>query len=161
MYINLKKNKSITKIKEEVSSEEVSVSLNFFKNKFIKKDKEYFSIFYIYVKPSIRGFFVNILDYKGKVLNLYTTGKFGFKKASRYNRESLRALIIQVYTFFKKLPLSSFKFYIILKGFNKRRSLFIRMLIKSLYVFRHFFVAIVELTDLPYNGCRPKKLRRK
>ena len=52
MYINLKKNKSIIKIKEEVSSEEVSVSLNFFKNKFIKKDKEYFSIFYIYVKPS-------------------------------------------------------------------------------------------------------------
>ena len=113
----------------------------------------------LYIKTSLRGFHINISDDSGKVLKMFSTGKLGYRKAQRYNQVSLRALSQEVLAFIKQIKNKSFKINIFLKGFGPKRSKFIRFFIKS--YLRRSILSIVDLSDLPYNGCRPKKLRRK
>lgn len=118
--------------------------------------------FYIlYVKSSLRGFHINISNSSGKVLKVFSTGKLGYKKAQRYNPFSLLALVNEVLAFLKKTIKikKNFKISIVLKGFSSKRNRFIKRFLKSFL--KKSIVSIIDLTDLPYNGCRPKKLRRK
>jgi ribosomal protein S11 len=165
MYLKLLKEKkfNIYDTKKKEVLDDFSAKLNFnLQKKNLKKKKNF--IFYIYITTSVRGFYVNILNFQGKVLKQFTSGKSGYKKALRYNLVSLRTLLNEVRFFFINFNLKdtrSLRLYIILKGFNTRRNGFVRGLVRALFQFRRSIVSIIDLTDLPYNGCRSKKLRRK
>ena len=156
MYLKLLKNKDyLNKNNIEVKNGAVYNIVQ--KNRLKKK------IIHIYVTTSIRGFYINILNSKGEVLKHLTAGKVGYKKALRYNLVSLQTLINEVFIFLKNLNLGYRKLciFIILKGFNTRRNKFVRTLVKALSPFKRSIISITDITGLPYNGCRPKKLRRK
>jgi small subunit ribosomal protein S11 len=154
MYLKLLKDK------ENINNIFIKYNNNNFQKKKINNKK---FIFYIYITCSVRGFYINILDYKGFVLKHFTSGKLGYKKALRYNLIGLKSLLDEVRFFFNNLNLKqkNLQIFIILKGFNNRRNSFIRSLIRSLFKYKKSIVSIIDFTDLPYNGCRPKKLRRK
>jgi ribosomal protein S11 len=182
--------------------------------------------FILYIRSSLRGFHVNISNKRGKVLQMFSLGQLGFKKASRYNAFSLRALFQKIlgslkklknFSYVQRIPVfqsklfpyikvirflyikkakssetnillkevfrvtkkSSFrwnsrrvlrfkfikkfkkvKISIFLKGFGPKRNRLVRFFIRSRRI-RKYIASIVDLSDLPHNGCRPKKLRRK
>mgnify|MGYP005994568877 CR=1 FL=1 len=116
-------------------------------------------LYILYIKSTLRGFHINVSDSSGKVLKMFSAGQLGYKKAQRYNQVSLIALVQEVLSFFKSIRHSKFKVNIVLKGFSSKRNRFIKFFINSFLKKR--ISTITDLTDLPYNGCRPKKLRRK
>jgi ribosomal protein S11 len=89
---------------------------------------------------------------------MFSAGKLGYKKAQRYNQVSLLALVQEVLGYFQEIQ-SPFNVSIVLKGFSSKRNRFVRFFINSFL--KKQIISITDLTDLPYNGCRPKKLRRK
>lgn len=129
--------------------------------KFINKKKIQLTkgLYVLYIRGSIRGLHVNVSDLSGRVLKVFSLGLFGYSKAKRYNIISLRSLSQEVLAFLQKLNPVLQGLTIYLKGFNSKKSSIISFLLKSSLRFKIF--SIVDLSDLPYNGCRPKKLRRK
>lgn len=125
------------------------------KKKVAKKPK---TVLILYIKSTLRGFHINISDSSGKVLKMFSAGKLGYKKAQRYNQVSLLALVQEVLGYFQEIQ-SPFNVSIVLKGFSSKRNRFVRLFINSFL--KKQIISITDLTDLPYNGCRPKKLRRK
>lgn len=125
------------------------------KKKMAKKPK---TALILYIKSTLRGFHINISDSSGKVLKMFSAGKLGYKKAQRYNQVSLLALVQEVLGYFQEIQ-SPFNVSIVLKGFSSKRNRFVRFFINSFL--KKQIISITDLTDLPYNGCRPKKLRRK
>ena len=55
--------------------------------------------FILYIICSLRGVHINVSDYNGKVLKMFSTGKLGYKKAERYNSVSLNKLAREVLVF--------------------------------------------------------------
>ena len=90
---------------------------------------------------------------------MFSTGLLGYKKAQRYNQISLVSLSEEVLKFFKSNNNNKYRVNIVLKGFNSKRKRLVNLFFRSFL--NRSIVSIIDLTDLPYNGCRPKKLRRK
>lgn len=117
------------------------------------------SNFIIVIKSSLRGFHISISTDYGQVLKVYSAGLLGYKKAQRYNQESLNSLAREVLDFFQPLKKKDYTVSIVLKGFNSKRKRLVKLFVNSFLKKR--FISLIDMTDLPYNGCRPKKLRRK
>ena len=113
----------------------------------------------LYIRGSLRGLHINISNNHGKVLKMFSAGKLGFKKAQRHNQVSLQALSEEVLNFLQEVSPKLTKLSIVLKGFNVKRKKVIKFILKS--SIKSSVVSIIDLSDIPYNGCRPKKLRRK
>jgi len=124
----------------------------------LKMDPLKDSYYVLYIRSSLRGFHINVSDNNGRVLKMFSAGKLGYKKAQRYNQVSLLALGEEVLSFFKTLG-PKFKVNIVLKGFSSKRNRIVKFFIRSFL--KRSIISIIDLSDLPYNGCRPKKLRRK
>ena len=122
-------------------------------------------IFMLYIKSSLRGFHIHISTITGTVLKVFTLGKLGFKKALRYNRFSLVALVKEIFKEFEILRTiarkrkQKIKLHIILKNFNFKRQRLVRRFFKKFL--RKAILSVVDLSDFPYNGCRPKQAKRK
>lgn len=129
------------------------------------------SVFFIvYIVSSIRGIHINISDYNGKVLSTFSTGRLGLKKKDRYQFTSVYKMVQEVLIDLKNLKtdlLNDFnqkgnqspiqcKYVIFLKGFGFKRNRVARILVTRLKP-----ICVTDLSGLPHNGCRPKKLRRK
>jgi len=117
------------------------------------------SNFVIVIRSSLRGFHISISTGYGRVLKVFSSGLLGYKKAQRYNQESLISLSREVLEFFRPLSKQSYSVSIVLKGFNSRRKRLIKIFMNSFLKKR--FISLIDISDLPYNGCRPKKIRRK
>jgi ribosomal protein S11 len=116
--------------------------------------------FYVlYIKGSLRGLHINVSNNHGKVIKLFSAGKLGFKKAQRHNQVSLQVLTEEVIKFLQEISPKLTKLNIVLKGFSVKRKKVIKFILKS--SIKPFVASIIDLSDIPYNGCRPKKLRRK
>lgn len=113
----------------------------------------------LYIRGSFRGLHINVSNNHGKVIKMFSAGKLGFKKAQRHNQVSLELLIEEVIKFLEEISPKLTKLNIVLKGFSVKRKKVIRFILKS--SIKPFVVSIIDLSDIPYNGCRPKKLRRK
>jgi len=113
----------------------------------------------LYIRGSLRGLHINVSNNHGKVLKMFSAGKLGFKKAQRHNQVSLQALSEEVLNFLQEVSPKLTKLSIVLKGFNVKRKKVIKFILKS--SIKSSVVSIIDLSDIPYNGCRPKKLRRK
>jgi small subunit ribosomal protein S11 len=130
-----------------------------YKRKGLVISKSQNNLYNIYIKCSFRSFHINVSDSTGKVLKLLSSGQLGFEKAQRHNQISLQTLSNEIISFFSKKNKKSLKVNILLKGFSPKRNKLIRFFIRS--KIKKSIISIIDLSDLPYNGCRPKKLRRK
>ena len=146
----INKNKSLNKDKISI----IQKSLLNKKKKIVIKNS-----YVLYIRSSLRGFHINISTSSGKVLKVFSTGLLGYKKAQRYNQISLVSLSEEVLKFFKSNNNNKYRVNIVLKGFNSKRKRLVNLFFRSFL--NRSIVSIIDLTDLPYNGCRPKKLRRK
>lgn len=113
----------------------------------------------LYIKGSLRGIHINVSNNHGKVIKMFSAGKLGFKKAQRHNQVSLQVLTEEVIKFLEEISPKLTKLNIVLKGFSIKRKKVIKFILKS--SIKPFISSIIDLSDVPYNGCRPKKLRRK
>lgn len=116
-------------------------------------------LYIIYVKSSLRGLHINISDNYGRVIKMYTLGQLGYKKAQRYTSITLKSLGDEVILFFKELNNTKFRVNLVLKGFGLKRNKFVNLITRSFL--KKNIISIIDLSSLPYNGCRPKKLRRR
>jgi len=113
----------------------------------------------LYIRGSLRGIHMNVSNNHGKVIKMFSAGKLGFKKAQRHNQVSLQVLTEEVIKFLIEISPKLTKLNIVLKGFSVKRKKVIKFILKS--SIKPFVASIIDLSDVPYNGCRPKKLRRK
>ena len=109
----------------------------------------------VYIVSSIRSIHINISDENG-VLQTFSTGKLGYKKKDRYLLTSIYDLVQKVILVLRKFKRIKKKSFIVLKGFGFKRNRVAKIFIKYLKP-----DGVIDLSGLPYNGCRPKKLRRK
>ena len=114
------------------------------------------------IKCSMKTIHVNISDSNNKVIKTFTTGKGngGFKKAGRRKPAAFKYLCKEITAFISEVCLKKkrlFNFSIVLKGFNPKRIKVLRPILKKHYKRIGF---IRDLSSLPHNGCRPKKVRR-
>jgi len=122
-------------------------------------------LYYIYIKVTLRNFHINILDKNKKNLKHISSGKLGYKKADRYNMINLKLIAKEIFSFFEELNTNESKsdlcICLILNGFNSKRNRFVKSIINSSVKFKKTIISIIDITGLPHNGCRPKKIRRK
>lgn len=155
---NFYKNKNSLKNKNNIKFVDNKESKIFF-DPLLNKDKFYVKNLYIlYIRSSLRGFHINISTVNGRVIKMFSTGKLGYKKAQRYNQIGLSSLVEDVLKFFRELD-HKYRVNIVLKGYSPKRKRLVRLFFSSFL--KKSILSIIDLTDLPYNGCRPKKLRRK
>jgi len=140
------------KHKNKIKTSEVSED-----NGFLLNNK---GSYILYIKSSLRGMHINVSNNHGAVIKNFNAGKLGFKKALRYKQASLRALSQEIISVLESLDPKLVYLNIVLKGFGLKRTKFIKLLIKESKI-RPSIVSIIDLSEVPYNGCRPKKLRRK
>jgi ribosomal protein S11 len=141
---------------------EKRVRLGLKKQKKQKISKYYIDkgLYFLYIKSSLkRGLHINISNHRGKVLKIFTLGQFGYEKSQRYKQISFESLLEGILDFLENVNPELTKLCIFLKGFHFRRKKIIQFLLKS--SIRLSIISITDLSDIPYNGCRPKKLRRK
>jgi len=108
----------------------------------------------IYVSSSYNNTIVTLTNSRGQVLASKSAGAVGFKgtkKSTSFAASKVSEAIINVCA---KLALEKVEVFI--KGIGAGRESAVRTLVnKGLNV-----VAIRDITPIPHNGCRPKKIRR-
>ena len=77
----------------------------------------------------------------------------------------LKLISKEIFSFFEELDTNNLKsdlcICLILNGFNSKRNRFVKSVINSSVKFKKTIISIIDITGLPHNGCRPKKIRRK
>jgi hypothetical protein len=110
----------------------------------------------IVVKLTSTNVLISFTNIKGKILYCYSAGNVHFtgkqkKKSSNVIKFLLKHLIFRIFII-KDSPIA-LHFKNVKKGLQK-------LIINKIQ--DHFFIALIKTSDLhPYNGCRPKKIKRK
>lgn len=109
----------------------------------------------IYLKASQNNTIVTLADLKGKVQDVKSCGCLGFngkkKRSTKYAIESTLLAVAQ-----KAKERGWKKVAVYLNGFAKGRFYVLNCFKKS----QLRLSVIRDITPIPHNGCRPKKLRR-
>lgn len=107
-----------------------------------------------YIKASYNNTVLTVADENGDVLAWSTAGSLGFKgakKATPYAATKIAEVVIEK---LKKTGLSELSVFV--RGIGGGREAAIRAFAnKGLNI-----TSIKDVTPLPHNGCRPKKVRR-
>jgi hypothetical protein len=78
---------------------------------------------------------------------------------------NLKLISKEILSFFEELDTNNLKsdlcICLILNGFNSKRTRFVKSIINSSVKLKKAIISIIDITGLPHNGCRPKKIRRK
>lgn len=108
----------------------------------------------VYISSSYNNTIITLTDSKGQVLASKSAGSVGFKgtkKATSFAASRVAEAIINICN---KIALEKVEVFI--RGIGAGRESAIRTLVnKGLNV-----VLIKDVTPIPHNGCRPKKIRR-
>ena len=108
----------------------------------------------IYISSSYNNTLITLTDLGGNVLVWKSAGSIGFrgtKKATSFAASRVAEAIANVS---KKLGIE--KIHIFVKGIGSGRESAVR----SLAAHGLDIVSIKDVTPIPHNGCRPKKVRR-
>ena len=108
----------------------------------------------IYISSSYNNTLITLTDMGGNVLAWKTAGSIGFKgtkKATSFAASKVAEAIVNIS---KKLGIV--KIDIFVKGIGSGRESAVR----SLATHGLNIVSIKDITPIPHNGCRPKKVRR-
>jgi small subunit ribosomal protein S11 len=107
----------------------------------------------VYVSSSYNNTLVTLTDSKGQVLAWKSAGAVGFKgtkKATSFAASKATEALVNIC---KKMGIE--KIDVLIKGIGAGRESAVRTLVaQGLNV-----VSIKDVTPIPHNGCRPKKIR--
>jgi ribosomal protein S11 len=122
-------------------------------------------VFTLFIKSSLRGLHVNLSNKNFKTLRTFSLGKMGYKKAQRYSPLVIKEMVVKVLEFMaEELKLGDclkpFNLRIVINGSSTQLRRF------KMYLFQYDYIKentsiFLDITDIPYNGCRPRKSRRK
>lgn len=131
------------------------VSTKLFRNFSLKESSFNLGQGIIYFKASQNNTIITLTNLKGKVQSVRSCGCLGFqgkkKRSTKFAIESSLLAIIQ-----KAKESGWKKVAVYLNGFAKGRFYVLNCLKKS-----QLKLSIIrDITQIPHNGCRPKKLRR-
>ena len=108
----------------------------------------------IYVSSSYNNTLITLTNAKGQVLAFKSAGSVGFKGTKKATSFAASRVAEAMSNICKKIGIE--KISIFIKGIGAGRESAVRTLIaQGLNV-----VSIKDITPIPHNGCRPKKIRR-
>lgn len=148
----IKRNKVL---KPKISFKKYDKFPNFFQNSSLRQDVTNIGQGIIYLKASQNNTIITLTNLKGKVVYVRSCGCLGFhgkkKRSTKFAIESSLLAVVQ-----KAKESGWKKVAVYLNGFAKGRFYILNCLKKG----RLKFSIIRDITPIPHNGCRPKKLRR-
>lgn len=108
----------------------------------------------IYVSSSYNNTIVTLTNSKGQVLSSKSAGAVGFKGAKKATSFAASKVAEAIVNICKKIAVEKIEVFI--KGVGAGRESAVRTLVnQGLNV-----VSIKDITPIPHNGVRPKKIRR-
>lgn len=108
----------------------------------------------IFVSSSYNNTIVTLANSRGQVLAWKSAGSVGFKGAKKATSFAASRVAEAIANICKKLGVE--KIEVLIRGIGAGRESAVRTLVaQGLNV-----VAIKDVTPIPHNGCRPKKVRR-
>ena len=109
----------------------------------------------IYISSSYNNTILTLTNSKGQVLAWKSAGSVGFKGTKKSTSFAASRVAETIANICKKLGVVD-KIEVLVKGIGAGRESSVRTLIsQGLNV-----VSIKDITPIPHNGCRPKKVRR-
>lgn len=109
----------------------------------------------LYVNSSLNNTLVTLTNLKGKVLLSKSCGSLGFKgKKKRTSKFAIKSTLDSIISVVKNY--GSSRIILCLNGFAKARFSVINLLKAN----RLKILGIRDITPIPHNGCRARKLRR-
>ena len=108
----------------------------------------------IYISSSYNNTIITLTDLQGNALFWASAGAIGFKGAKKSTPFAASKVAEAVYQAMAKLGIQ--KIAVFVKGIGSGRESAIR----SLAARGMEMVSITDVTPIPHNGCRPKKVRR-
>jgi len=108
----------------------------------------------VYVSSSYNNTLVTLTNQRGQVLAWKSAGSVGFKGAKKATSFAASRVAEAIANICKKLGIE--KIEVLIKGIGAGRESAVRTLVaQGLNV-----SSIRDVTPIPHNGCRPKKVRR-
>ncbi|MGA2418256.1 MAG: 30S ribosomal protein S11 [Candidatus Staskawiczbacteria bacterium] len=108
----------------------------------------------VYVSSSYNNTILTLTNSKGQVLAWKSAGSVGFKGTKKSTSFAASRVAETIANICKKLGIE--KIEVLIRGIGAGRESAVRSLVtQGLNV-----VSIKDVTPLPHNGCRPKKVRR-
>jgi len=108
----------------------------------------------IYISSSYNNTIITLTDEKGNKLTAASAGSIGFKGAKKATPFAASKVAEGVYLTAKKLRIE--RVAILVKGIGSGRDSAIR----SLAGHGLEIISVEDVTPVPHNGCRPRKVRR-
>lgn len=108
----------------------------------------------VYVSSSYNNTILTLTNSKGQVLAWKSAGAVGFKGAKKATSFAASRVAETIANVCKKMGID--KLEVLIKGIGAGRESAVRTLVtQGLNV-----ISIKDVTPIPHNGCRPKKVRR-
>lgn len=107
----------------------------------------------VYISSSYNNTIITLTDSKGEVLAWSSAGSIGFKGAKKATPFAASKVAENISLSAQKIGID--KIAIFVKGIGSGRESAIRSLAGKLNIFY-----IKDVTPVPHNGCRPKRVRR-
>ena len=148
------KKRIIKKTEEELLKERDKIEVALKKDVRVKQTTKEVNEGRMYVSSSYNNTIITLTDIGGKVLAWKSAGSIGFKgtkKATSFAASRVGEAMANVS---KKLGID--RIHIFVKGVGSGRESAVR----SLATHGVNIVSIKDVTPVPHNGCRPKKVRR-
>jgi len=139
---------------EELIKEKEKVDDTIKKEIKVKSTTERFSEGKIYVTSSYNNTLITLTNTRGQVLAWKSAGSVGFKGAKKATSFAASRVAEAISNICKKIGIE--KISVLIKGVGAGRESAVRTLVaQGLNV-----ISIKDVTPIPHNGCRPKKIRR-
>jgi len=108
----------------------------------------------VYIRASYNNTFVSVTDLKGELIAWSSAGSLGFKGPKKATPFAASKVVSVLMEKTKKLGLKTVEVYV--KGIGGGRETAIRSLANNFID----IILIKDITPMPHNGPRPKKVRR-
>jgi len=139
---------------EELLKEKDNVDSTLKKETKIKSTAERVSEGKIYVSSSYNNTLITLTGARGQVLAWKSAGSVGFKGAKKATSFAASRVAEAIANICKKMGIE--KISVLIKGVGAGRESAVRTFVaQGLNV-----ISIKDITPIPHNGCRPKKIRR-
>lgn len=144
----------VKKTEEEVLKEREKIEEAFKKETKVKAPAGRIKDAKIYISSSYNNTLITLTDLRGNVLVWKSAGSIGFKGTKKATSFAASRVAEAIANVSKKLGIG--KIHIFVKGIGSGRESAVR----SLAAHGLDIVSIKDVTPIPHNGCRPKKVRR-
>lgn len=125
----------------------------------------------IYIKTSEKNtffsLFKNTLNFKNKkifnkfkLLKIFSCGQFNFK--GKKKKTPFACSVVSNKSALYLLNLNINYIHIIFKGINLYKKIILNTILKTtINKYKLQVLSITDITSFPYNGCRPKKIKKR